>query len=567
MKINLNFTKLLFVLIPFCTVLFSFILYKIIPIDNFSEISIVSATASIQFWIWFSYVVLISLIYIGIFKIDIKIILNFSFLYLLTVVISGTLVSTAMSLKGTPLASGDIRGDLLGMVDFAQYAKENGWSGDLRASGDFYPPVWPTIVGNIARILNVNAIAIYKPAEFVLLIIGPLASFYFWKKLIPIWMSLIIAIYFAISQNYYSYYWKFIPLFILVPLIIYSVKRVLNSENNKNNYLLDHAYGFILGFIILTYFGNFWWAILFMAALSFMTFFSKNKLIVQRRQTFFYIGAGLAFIPPTLGSILNFSILFLYIAFIILIALNLFIEKNEILAKFKNFLVSISIVFIYLGAFLFLRTNDDWFEGDVAKANPTLKSPFEFGMLNLLLVVVVLFLLIIVVKISWFKEIILILVGFCVSALLMRYFIASKMQVTNLVDLWPRSFELFTYAFNLIVLLAVLGSIQYILYNIVGNPFFKDIFVKKNNQFYTIAIILFIIYGTISNQLGDRFYESMPVNTFNGAWYAHKGCSNPHEDPMLAKVFESRPYIQKFLRDKCWGKNWPLVPPEVKVGE
>ena len=76
--------------------------------------------------------------------------------------------------------------------------------------------------------------------------------------------------------------------------------------------------------------------------------------------------------------------------------------------------------------------------------------------------------------------------------------------------------------------------------------------------------MLFIIFGSLSNVLGDRVYGSMPINTFNAAWFAHKGCSNPHEDPMLAKVFETRPYIQDFLRENCWGKKWPLVTPIVE---
>ena len=185
-----------------------------------------SATASIQVWIWVSYVVLIGLIYLGLARSKNISIINFTLMYILTLVISINLTATAMSLKGTPLASADIRGDLLGMVDFAQYAKENGWSGDLRASGDFYPPVWPTIIGNIARILDVNAIQIYKPAELILLIIGPLATFFIWKKLTPVWVALTISIYLAASQSHYFFYWKFIPLYILIPILILLIRKV-----------------------------------------------------------------------------------------------------------------------------------------------------------------------------------------------------------------------------------------------------------------------------------------------------------------------------------------------------
>jgi hypothetical protein len=564
LKNSFILSKLPYVIIPLLSVISSYFLYKIIPINNFSEISIVSATASIQVWIWLSYVVLVGLIYLGLAKSKNISILNFTLMYILTLVISINLSATAMSLKGTPLASGDIRGDLLGMVDFAQYAKENGWTGDLRASGDFYPPVWPTIVGNIARILDVNAIQIYKPAELVLLIIGPLATFFIWKKLTPVWVALTISINLAALQHHYFFYWKFIPLYVLIPILILLIKKASIEVADKRSELFDHIYGFVVGMLILTYFGNYWWAILFMMTLSFLTFFSKNREIVQKRQTIYYLGAGLALVPPTVGSILEISISFLYATFIILIVLNYIIEKKPKIAIFKNYFISAIIVALYLLAFLFFRTNDDWFEGDVATANPTLRSPFSIGGLDLLFILSFIVLFVISLRVTWLKDISIVLIGFCISALIMRYFIASRMQVTNLVDLWPRSNDLFLYAFNLIILLTVLGAIQSIFYFASSNNVFKDIFGEKNNLFYISVIALFIIYGSLSNVLGDRVYGSMPVNSFNGAWFAHKGCSNPHEDPMLAKVFETRPYIQDFLRENCWGKKWPLVAPIVE---
>ncbi len=564
MKNSLILSKVPYLIISLLSVISSFFLYKIIPIDNFSEISIVSATASIQVWIWISYVALIGLIYLGLARSKNISILNFTLMYILTLVISINLSATAMSLKGTPLASADIRGDLLGMVDFAQYAKENGWSGDLRASGDFYPPVWPTIIGNTARILGVNAIQIYKPAELILLIIGPLAIFFIWKKLTPVWVALTISIYLAATQSHYFFYWKFIPLYILIPILILLIRKVTDEVADKRSELIDHVYGFVVGMLILTYFGNYWWAVLFMMMLSFLTFFSKNRKIVQKRQTIYYLSAGLALVPPTVGSILNISISFLYAIFIILIMINYIIEKRPKIAMFKNYFASASIIVLYFLAFLFFRTNDDWFYGDVASANPTLRSPFSIGGLELLFIIIFTFLFVVSLRVSWLKDISIMLIGFCVSALLMRYFVASQMQVTNLVNLWPRSYELFIYTFNLIILLTVLGAIQSVFYFASSNYLFKDSLEKKNNLFYLSVLVLFIIFGSLSNVLGDRVYGSMPVNTFNAAWFAHKGCSNPHEDPMLAKVFETRPYIQDFLRENCWGKKWPLVTPIVE---
>ena len=522
--------------------------------------SIVSATASLQVWIWVSYVLLIVLIYFGVKKIKFEQLFEYALIYILAIIVSITTSATAMSLKGTPLASGDIRGDLLGMVDFAQYAKEHGWSGDLRASGDFYPPVWTTIVGNLARILNLDAIEIYKPAEFILLIIGPLATLYIWKKLTPSWVALLISIFFASTQ---VYYWKNIPLHLLIPLIIISVKRVSSLIENRKSLILDHLQGFVIGILILTYFGNFWWGILFMMGISLVTLFAKNRSKFLKRQTIFYLSAGTSLIPPTIGSILEISIPLLYVIFIAMIFINLRIENYSI-AKYKNLIIGTLIPISYLIAFVTFRTNDDWFEGDVASANPTLKIPFSFDGVNLIFILLFLVIFVTALQIDWFKSTAIILVGFCISALLMRYFIASRMQVTNLVDLWPRSSELFNYSFYLIILLSVLAAGQVALELIVSNDLFDFTKHRMSHILYSLILVMFILFGSISNSLGDRIYGSMPINAFSGAWFAHKGCSNPHEDPMLAKVFETRPYIQDYLRKECWGKNWPLVEPLVK---
>lgn len=547
-------------IISISSILLSYIFYKIIPISNFNEMSIVSATASLQVWIWISYVLLIVLIYFGVKKIKFEQLFEYALIYILAIIVSITTSATAMSLKGTPLASGDIRGDLLGMVDFAQYAKEHGWSGDLRASGDFYPPVWTTIVGNLARILNLDAIEIYKPAEFILLIIGPLATLYIWKKLTPSWVALLISIFFASTQ---VYYWKNIPLHLLIPLIIISVKRVSSLIENRKSLILDHLQGFVIGILILTYFGNFWWGILAMMGISLVTLFAKNRSKFLKRQTIFYLSAGTSLIPPTIGSILEISIPLLYVIFIAMIFINLRIE-NYSMAKYKNLIIGTLIPISYLIAFVTFRTNDDWFEGDVASANPTLKIPFSFDGVNLIFILLFLVIFVTALQIDWFKSTAIILVGFCISALLMRYFIASRMQVTNLVDLWPRSSELFNYSFYLIILLSVLAAGQLALELIVSNDLFDFTKHRMSHILYSLILVMFILFGSISNSLGDRIYGSMPINAFSGAWFAHKGCSNPHEDPMLAKVFETRPYIQDYLRKECWGKNWPLVEPLVK---
>jgi hypothetical protein len=58
--------------------------------------------------------------------------------------------------------------------------------------------------------------------------------------------------------------------------------------------------------------------------------------------------------------------------------------------------------------------------------------------------------------------------------------------------------------------------------------------------------------------LGSKIYNNFPTYE-NLTFLAHKACDNPHVDPFLAKVFESRPNIQYFLRFNCQGNKWPYV--------
>ena len=136
------------------------------------------------------------------------------------------------------------------------------------------------------------------------------------------------------------------------------------------------------------------------------------------------------------------------------------------------------------------------------------------------------------------------------------YFIASQMQVTSRVDLWPRAMEVQKYSLSLIFLIYIL----YLIDSIINAKIFKKYFdLTKQNFFYLLILILFFIGSYLVNYLGSSLYEGMPYHSFNSAWYAHQGCSNPHEDPMLSKVFESNPDIQDFLRRNCPLANWPEI--------
>ena len=153
--------------------------------------------------------------------------------------------------------------------------------------------------------------------------------------------------------------------------------------------------------------------------------------------------------------------------------------------------------------------------------------------------------------------VIMILTGFYLSSAVFMYFIASQMQVTSRVDLWPRAQEVQGYALNLIFLIIIL----YICDIVLKEPNLKKYLEFSNrNLYYLVSFILFILGSYLVSSLGASAHRSMPYHAFNPAWYAHQGCSNPHEDPMLSKVFETYPDIQAFLRDNCSSVDWPVIP-------
>jgi hypothetical protein len=150
-----------------------------------------------------------------------------------------------------------------------------------------------------------------------------------------------------------------------------------------------------------------------------------------------------------------------------------------------------------------------------------------------------------------------VLAGVYLSSTIFMYFIASQMQVTYRVDLWPRAREVQSYALNLIFLVIFLYFINHLLKE---HNFKRILELNSKNLFYMFSFVLLILGSYLVSTLGSLSYKSMPFHAFGPAWYAHQGCANPHEDPMLSKVFEQRPDIQAFLRENCPSATWPEIP-------
>ena len=226
----------------------------------------------------------------------------------------------------------------------------------------------------------------------------------------------------------------------------------------------------------------------------------------------------------------------------------------------KNLFHSVVTLGIFLGltvALLWFRAGDTWVEGGIEKNDPTVKSIINLSGVNLILFLLIIVGLYFIILNKKDLSSVFSLVGLYVSATIFMYLIASQMQVTLRVDLWPRALEVQGYSLNLVILIIFLFVIELIVtrYSIRS-------YLGSNNQniFYLISFILFLSASYLVSSLGSSAHSSMPYHSFTGAWFAHQGCTNPHEDPMLSKVFEYNPDIQTFLRENCPSADWPVIP-------
>lgn len=542
-NVAIEFSRL--ILLP---LIIALLFYYIIPISNFERISIVSVTASINLIIWmfiiFQIIFILGCFYLRKFKFILHFNLYFTYIYVLSI----KLLINGLILKGTPLPKSDIRGDLLAIVQLAQRAETNYWSG----SG--YPPLWPSLIGNLARVFNVHVLSIFKPIEFILLLVSPPLIYSCWKLVVKKWIALVLVIQLMLITNFD---YKTLALNLLIPLVIYIIRQsYFQDENNLWIRIRQLFYGGIIGSISMLYFGYIYWLTPFLIIVIIASLFSIKRFKLLELISYFYLGLGFV-LGPIIHNIAELDIAQFYV---LILASILFLEISR--KYFKSFkyihiFTSMLITFILFKVFFQYRAFDTWFEGGIAENNPTTNPILALEKFNLLLLGLFLFLIFKFLVDIELSIIISIVLGIYLSSTIFMYLIASQMQVSRRVDLWPRAQEVQSYSINLIFLLILL--------------FIVDILAKKYNfeKFIPTAsstVLLPAIFGLVLvgsyfvSTLGGQAFYSMPYHALNGAWYAHQGCSNPQKDPMLAKVFENYPDIQDFLRAKCSSVTWEKIP-------
>jgi hypothetical protein len=471
-------------------------------------------------------------------------------LFILIYVSAVKILIKALSLKGTPLPGSDIRGDLLNIVNLAKIAQRQYWSGGpnfIFPEGG-YPPVWPSLIGNIAGLLDRHVLSIFKPAEFLLLLISPVIVLYIWRLILENWMALVV----ATSQTLiYDFSYKTITLNVLIPGLIFIVLKIKDSSPNK-----VFIYGIFLGVVSMTYFGYIYWLIPLMLTIIPLILFSKDREKYINLHTHLYLGLGIGLGPVIYFRVTSEIAFYYFILFVVYLLLFLFKNNKSILRIILSF-TTLGMFLGLLWALFYFRTLDSWIYDDIDKKDPTVDSIISLNGMGIFIFLAIIIGLYFIIEQKNQISTLFMLVGIYISSSIFMYFIASQMQITGRVDLWPRSLEVQQISLTLIYLLLFLFIFDKFHKEKLINKFFEP---NSRNYFYLTSFGLFILGSFLVSSLGSHAHASMPYHAFNAAWFAHQGCSNPHEDPMLAKVFESNPDIQEFLRENCSSVVWAEIP-------
>ena len=335
--IHNSFTQYV-ILISF-PLLFAIILYRIIPIQNMDPVSIVSVTSLINMLIWILVITQITLNYFLILKnYSIKTLVEINLFSFLVYVIMFKILIKALSLKGTPLPGSDIRGDLLKIVNLAKNAELIYWS------GPGYPPLWPSMIGNAARILEVDVLSIFKPAEFILLALAPVLILALWRLVVENWIAFVITINQVLI---YNFNYSSLALNLLIPTLVYIIIRATKANSSED--LKFYFWGVTSGVISLLYFGYLYWLAPLLFLIGIVVFISRKRLLYSRMQAFYYLGLSTALGPIIYFEVFD-SITIFYLLVLVALIVLVSVKKLKIISKlflYHFYKLYISSIFSY----------------------------------------------------------------------------------------------------------------------------------------------------------------------------------------------------------------------------
>ncbi len=540
-----------YLLVTLPAYILSEIMARVIVVRPRLQLSQVSALAGMQIWYWL--IILILLPFFLLFKIK----HNFSKEKIITLILyAGISLNIAfvgaankLALSKVPLPPGDIRGDNGALLSGMMRAQETGWS------GNFYPPVWLSLVGNIARFSGNSVLEIWKPVFLLSVVLLPGLVLLAWRQA----FTPLIAAAFTFLFTFVTIEWKSIANLIMTAMFIAIAYRVVFTEKYNSKFdIRIFFYGIFFGLASLTYYGNLWWSLIAIALLVVSLAFYSNREILLLRVFDAGIGFLLIFAPSQVGPRLGLSGLVTILLILILSFLRILLQQQIF---FSNVIAYLTILFVPAGVFFTVvtsTTGDEWFY-PAMEQNPVPNLGLSFNTQGLLFLFITLVGIIIAFKIKEFKATIVVALTTFISSALMMFWFAAQMEVTGRVELWPRAGATFSFAWQLITLVALFA----LLTSEYFENFLKSIWPKNLTNFQNLFLTLLLIFPFLvvhARTLSETQDGIFPIGE-NEVWLAYRACDNPNEDPMLAKVFEEKPFIQDFLRENCPKADWPVIPP------
>ena len=270
------------------------------------------------------------------------------------------------------------------------------------------------------------------------------------------------------------------------------------------------------------------------------------------------LGVALIFGPSQVGPRFGLSGITVVTLVLLLIFLRVLSQKNNFISGSLGYLTGLiaptAVVFIVFTS----GVNDTWFE-DYMSNNPTPNLGFGFNASGILFFLITIFGLIIAYNHKRYRSAILVLTTTFISSALMMFWFAARLEVTGKVELFPRAAGTFSFSWTVLSFIA--------LFAILKSDYLKKLFIKiwpgglsRAQNVFLVLVILLPLVVTHGRILSDSQRSIFP-RAENAEWQAYRACDNPHEDPMLAKVFEEQPFIQKYLRDNCPKVDWSATPP------
>jgi len=470
-------------------IIISQFLYRVSVINNKSSGSHVSVISGLNFWFWIFSTILVLIVVLKLKEASIESIGYFILHSALGIIVGFNISGALLSLSGTPLTFGDIRGDLGAFVGLAENAKQTGFS------GIYYPPVYVSIIGNISSLFNLQPIWMFKYFDILILLISPIILKFQYSKFLPNSITLIFVLALNLRSNLD---WKNLAFYLFLGqiLLIYKNKKVIDS---KKDIIINYFNGIILGTIVLTYFGHLWWSMLAVFIFSLVIIFKGKKYYLN--QFSIYLGFFLVMGPFFLQQKLGINALYILILGLILCLVNLFFTLPSRISAYLIPLVILSILISF-------RTNDTWVEGNIQSQNPTVNLFGDLDFSNTFLITFILALIYFYKqeKFQIYRYIPFYIVSLILSAMTMMYYFASRMQVTEKIELWPRAYGSVLNLFAFVVII-VFTFVTFELFE-------KYIDVLQLKKF--IIIVFVVLLFPASQSINSKIFSLFPTFS-NGA--------------------------------------------------